>query len=422
MNKLTLLLILTAIFLCIFKTTANDNRTLNTYLENKISINRVQKHSEELMKDSAIVYSNLILKSGEKTFHLKTYILLSDLFFNMPVQTQSFFDINNDCQKNLYEYKKSQIKISMLYLDEAVKHGLCWNCIDENKKEYYDSNRYQINRKFYLANYANLGLMDLIKEIEVTDQGNRRGIVDQQKMEFDDSLNCDKLTNWIDTYGWPTFLSISVENSICWPSEQSSLMTFLKHYPREKLLFFYDSAYESAEKGFSSWNLVFIIKLSFYNRFAEQFIRISKEKTAFISPLLQTYIDSIDGTLDLNKSMFEILSVAEISQNYQIAVFPNNQFYKTNPQNAYRQLMKLYKTLEKLGSTAKPTDFMNITTFNPLTYKYYFLNSDNSSSFFLVLISDKNKQVSWTVPFGYPTIIENSNLSQNDIDSIFKNR
>ena len=120
--------------------------------------------------------------------------------------------------------------------------------------------------------------------------------------------------------------------------------------------------------------------------------------------------------------MFEIFSVAEISQNYQIAVFPTKQFYKTNPQNAYRQLIKLYNTLEQLGSTAKPTDFMNITTFNPLTYKYYYLNSENSASFFLVLISDKNKQVSWTVPVGYPTIIENSNLSKNDIDTIFKNK
>ncbi|MDY0143797.1 MAG: hypothetical protein RBR97_18070 [Bacteroidales bacterium] len=420
MKKQYLTFILIACNLTVFA--SNENSTLNEYLYNKISVNKIKTFTEKNSVDSALIYAHKVFESNDKTFHIKVNVMLSDMYFNFQNYAIKPFDWSFEGMQKRNTALQKNKDLILHYLDEAVKHGLCWNCIDENKKEYYDSNRYQINRKFYLANYANLGLMDLIKEIEVTDQGNRRGIVDQQKMEFDDSLNCDKLTNWIDTYGWPTFLSISVENSICWSNEHSSLMTFLRHYPREKLLFFYDSAYQSAEKGFSSWNLAFEVKLSFYNRFAEQFIRISEEKTAFISPLLQTYIDSIDGTLDLNKSMFEILSVAEISQNYQIAVFPNNQFYKTNPQNAYRQLMKLYKTLEQLGSTAKPTDFMNITTFNPLTYKYYFPNSDNSSSFFLVLISDKNKQVSWTVPVGYPTIIENSNLSKNDIDSIFKNR
>jgi len=147
-------------------------------------------------------------------------------------------------------------------------------------------------------------------------------------MEFDDSINCNKLTNWIKTNGWPSFLTTSVENSICWPNEHSSLMTFFRHYSREDLLFFIDAAQQSAISGFSSWNLVFELEISGFNRFAEQFVNISSDKAAYLSPLLQTYTDNINGSLDCQESMFEILSVAEISQNYQIALFPTLQFYK----------------------------------------------------------------------------------------------
>jgi hypothetical protein len=400
----------------------NVNTTIHEYFLNKINVNKIKMFTETNTRDSALIYANKVFESNDKTFHIKVNVMLSDMYFNFQNYAIKPFDWSiGGMQKRNAALQKNK-ELSLHYLDEAVKYGLCWNCIDDNKKEYYDSNRYQINRNFYLTNYANVGLINLIKEIEETDQGNRQGRINQQKMEFDDSINCYKMTNWIETHGWPTFLSISVENGICVTNEHNSLLTYTRHFSRENILFYLETAYKSAEDGKSSWNQVFDLEITQFNRFPETIVPLTAEKSAYIIPLVRTYTDSVTGNLDISKSMFEILTVAEISQNYQIAVFPTKQFYKTNQHNAYVQLMSLYYTIMQLESAAKPTDFMNITTFNPLTYRYYFLNSDNSSSFFLVLISDKNKQVSWTVPAGYPTIIENSNLSKNDIDSIFKNR
>jgi len=174
MTKYYLTFTLIVVNLSVFAT--NVNETLNEYLYNKINICKLKTSAENNTVDSALVYANKIFESSDKTFYIEANVLLSDMYFNLQYQANKPLDVSHDAIKERYLFINKNKVMCFYYLDRAVEYGLCWNCIDENKKEYYDLTRYQINRDFYLANYANVELIDLIKEIEVTDQGNRRAL------------------------------------------------------------------------------------------------------------------------------------------------------------------------------------------------------------------------------------------------------
>ena len=388
-----------------------SQNSLKEYLINKVLINKVDYFSKQNKMDSVLYYSNRILKSNDLTFTKGVYVNLSKLAFKNKNTEQSF-----------------------KYLDEAVKIGYSWNFIDTLQRCSYGYKRFIKNWIIFKKKYHDMELTVMLNKVSETDQGIRikyfnkkttKAIYEEYKKT--DENNCLVIKQWVQKNSWPKFLTYNDSTlSFSNINEECPITSYISHFGRENVLFFLKEAYQSASKGYSSWNLVFQLENFLlwkfpYTRAASEFNDTNYQITT--APLLRVYIDNKTNSIDYNKSLFEIISIAEIihpNANLNALILPSPNYFK-NINIGYNYLHKIHRYLEILKVNKNRLAYININSYNNYinVIKKY---CDFKTPFFIVFYN-KNKFSSFCLtPYGSPTIIEYSKLSEYDINSLYTSR
>jgi len=378
------------------------------YIINKTIINKVDKYSKENNVEKTLYFADRIINSKELTFRRKTFIILSKLML-----------------------KNNEIDKSLLYLDEAVKIGHWWGGIDKDLIKYYNYQRFKKNWEQYEKNYLDYFLINLLSKVSVTDQGVRIKSYKSKKVrdeEFNrvDSINNKILKNYIKNNSWPKFFSYNDTcNSILSENEDTPITSYISHFGRQNLMYFLNEAYISANKGLSSWNQVFHLENFLLWKFPYKEGSVYFSNKIFrvgISPLHRIFVNNKTYQLDIYNSLFEIISIAEIAHpttNNVVFILPSPYYYKKNKTIAYQNLNNLIKIFKNLKINKLQINFINSKFYNnnfTLINRYCNFNSP----YFVVLFQEYKKGTFLKVPYGQPTFFEYSNISEDDINSIYK--
>ncbi len=228
-------------------------------------------------------------------------------------------------------------------------------------------------------------------------------------MKETDSLTYTMLFKWISKNGWPKYLSFTDNHYSEFDHEYNPITSYISHYPRNRLLYFLNLAIESAKKGDSSWGQAFEIEEFLlwkmpYN-YLQFYIKL-KRKSASYSPLLRIYTDNNSGRINIEKSLFEIITLAELMHNIsnmKLILFPTARYYRKHKKTSFNELEKLKTKIISYGGntevikTVKENDFVkNLGLIEKHT--------GFETNFFYVLYGDiSNCKL---IPFGQPICLD----------------